>query len=147
MVHYTNKDGTKKRHYWRLDSKSITMFVADTGTKFYKVCATSLEEGFIQKTRQRSSLLCRDRIDQFPCRPIASILLARTISKNRMKLCYSSIHPGANHPFLQMVLVKNSSRGMQLKQFCSPKQLRRPVPSLPYKSFCNENNPSQENSP
>jgi protein kinase D len=37
MVHYTNKDGTKKRHYWRLDSKSITMFVADTGTKFYKV--------------------------------------------------------------------------------------------------------------
>jgi hypothetical protein len=36
-VHYTNKDGTKKRHYWRLDSKSITMFVADTGTKFYKV--------------------------------------------------------------------------------------------------------------
>ena len=37
MVHHTNKDGTKRRHYWRLDSKSITMFVSDTGTKFYKV--------------------------------------------------------------------------------------------------------------
>ena len=26
MVHFTNKDIMKKRHYWRLDSKSITMF-------------------------------------------------------------------------------------------------------------------------
>ena len=26
MVHYTNKDRTKKRYYWRLDTKSIQMF-------------------------------------------------------------------------------------------------------------------------
>ena len=26
MVHFTNKDNMRKRHYWRLDSKSITMF-------------------------------------------------------------------------------------------------------------------------
>ena len=26
MVHFTNKDSMRKRHYWRLDSKSITMF-------------------------------------------------------------------------------------------------------------------------
>ena len=26
MVHFTNKDIMRKRHYWRLDSKSITMF-------------------------------------------------------------------------------------------------------------------------
>ena len=26
MVHFTNKDHMKKKHYWRLDSKSITMF-------------------------------------------------------------------------------------------------------------------------
>jgi protein kinase D len=26
MVHFTNKDIMKKRHYWRLDSKTITMF-------------------------------------------------------------------------------------------------------------------------
>ena len=27
----------RKKHYWRLDSKCITMFVTDTGNKFYKV--------------------------------------------------------------------------------------------------------------
>ena len=26
MVHFTDKDNMRKRHYWRLDSKSITMF-------------------------------------------------------------------------------------------------------------------------
>lgn len=26
LVHFTNKDSMRKRHYWRLDSKSITMF-------------------------------------------------------------------------------------------------------------------------
>uniref|UniRef100_A0A023F3P7 protein kinase C n=2 Tax=Triatoma infestans TaxID=30076 RepID=A0A023F3P7_TRIIF len=36
MVHYTNKDSLRKRHYWRLDSKSITLFQTDTGTKYYK---------------------------------------------------------------------------------------------------------------
>ncbi|KAK9497813.1 hypothetical protein O3M35_003733 [Rhynocoris fuscipes] len=36
MIHYTNKDSMRKRHYWRLDSKSITLFQSDTGTKYYK---------------------------------------------------------------------------------------------------------------
>jgi len=36
LVHHTSKDPTRKKHYWRLDSKCITLFVADTGTKFYK---------------------------------------------------------------------------------------------------------------
>ena len=26
MVHFTDKDSMRKRHYWRLDSKSVTMF-------------------------------------------------------------------------------------------------------------------------
>ena len=26
MVHFTNKDSMRKKHFWRLDSKSITMF-------------------------------------------------------------------------------------------------------------------------
>uniref|UniRef100_A0A7N6AXE5 protein kinase C n=1 Tax=Anabas testudineus TaxID=64144 RepID=A0A7N6AXE5_ANATE len=36
MVHYTNKDTLRKRHYWRLDSKCITLFQNDTGSKYYK---------------------------------------------------------------------------------------------------------------
>ncbi|XP_065211557.1 serine/threonine-protein kinase D1 isoform X2 [Planococcus citri] len=36
MVHFTNKEKQRKRHYWRLDSKSITLFQSDTGTKYYR---------------------------------------------------------------------------------------------------------------
>ncbi|XP_053553916.1 LOW QUALITY PROTEIN: serine/threonine-protein kinase D1 [Bombina bombina] len=36
MVHYTSKDPMRKRHYWRLDSKCITLFQNDTGSKYYK---------------------------------------------------------------------------------------------------------------
>ncbi|NP_001263644.1 serine/threonine-protein kinase D1 isoform 1 [Rattus norvegicus] len=36
MVHYTSKDTLRKRHYWRLDSKSITLFQNDTGSRYYK---------------------------------------------------------------------------------------------------------------
>uniref|UniRef100_A0A6Q2X4J6 Serine/threonine-protein kinase n=1 Tax=Esox lucius TaxID=8010 RepID=A0A6Q2X4J6_ESOLU len=36
MVHYTSKDNLRKRHYWRLDTKSLSLFQNDTGAKFYK---------------------------------------------------------------------------------------------------------------
>jgi len=36
MVHFTNKDSMRKRHYWRLDSKSVTMFKSETGPNYYK---------------------------------------------------------------------------------------------------------------
>lgn len=36
LVHFTNKEKPVKRHYWRLDSKAITMFVSDQGSKYYK---------------------------------------------------------------------------------------------------------------
>ncbi|KAM9842243.1 serine/threonine-protein kinase D1 [Aulostomus maculatus] len=36
MVHYTSKDNLRKRHYWRLDSKCITLFQSETGSKYYK---------------------------------------------------------------------------------------------------------------
>lgn len=26
----------RKRHYWRLDSKALTLFQSDTGSKYYK---------------------------------------------------------------------------------------------------------------
>uniref|UniRef100_A0A8D8IJ44 Serine/threonine-protein kinase n=1 Tax=Culex pipiens TaxID=7175 RepID=A0A8D8IJ44_CULPI len=36
LVHFTNKEKTVKRHYWRLDSKAITLFVSDQGSKYYR---------------------------------------------------------------------------------------------------------------
>jgi hypothetical protein len=36
LVHFTNKDKTVKRHYWRLDSKAVTFFVSDQGSKYYR---------------------------------------------------------------------------------------------------------------
>uniref|UniRef100_A0AAQ5YXB9 protein kinase C n=1 Tax=Amphiprion ocellaris TaxID=80972 RepID=A0AAQ5YXB9_AMPOC len=40
MVHYTSRDNLRKRHYWRLDSKSLSLFQNDTGAKFYKDIAS-----------------------------------------------------------------------------------------------------------
>uniref|UniRef100_A0A182KA76 protein kinase C n=1 Tax=Anopheles christyi TaxID=43041 RepID=A0A182KA76_9DIPT len=36
LVHFTSKEKTIKCHYWRLDSKAITLFVSDQGSKYYK---------------------------------------------------------------------------------------------------------------
>lgn len=36
LVHFTNKEKSAKRHYWRLDSKAITLFVSDHGSKYFK---------------------------------------------------------------------------------------------------------------
>lgn len=36
LVHFTNKEKLVRRHYWRLDSKAITMFVSDQGSKYFK---------------------------------------------------------------------------------------------------------------
>lgn len=36
LVHHTNKEKSVKRHYWRLDSKAITLFVSDHGSKYFK---------------------------------------------------------------------------------------------------------------
>lgn len=36
LVHFTSKDKNVKKHYWRLDSKAITLFVSDQGSKYYK---------------------------------------------------------------------------------------------------------------
>uniref|UniRef100_H2USQ1 Serine/threonine-protein kinase n=1 Tax=Takifugu rubripes TaxID=31033 RepID=H2USQ1_TAKRU len=36
MVHYTNCDNLRKRHFWRLDTKSLTLFQNESGAKFYK---------------------------------------------------------------------------------------------------------------
>uniref|UniRef100_A0A8C4WZF9 protein kinase C n=1 Tax=Eptatretus burgeri TaxID=7764 RepID=A0A8C4WZF9_EPTBU len=36
MVHFSNKDNLRKRHFWRLDCKCITLYQSDTGNKYYK---------------------------------------------------------------------------------------------------------------
>ncbi|XP_072345764.1 serine/threonine-protein kinase D3-like [Scyliorhinus torazame] len=36
LMHYSKIDSLRKRHYWRLDSKCITLYQNETGTKFYK---------------------------------------------------------------------------------------------------------------
>ncbi|CDQ70509.1 unnamed protein product [Oncorhynchus mykiss] len=36
MVHYSNKDTLRKRHYWRLDCKCIILFQNNTTNKYYK---------------------------------------------------------------------------------------------------------------
>lgn len=36
LVHYTSLDRAVKRYFWRLDSKTITLFISDQGTKYHK---------------------------------------------------------------------------------------------------------------
>ncbi|XP_050530669.1 serine/threonine-protein kinase D1 isoform X2 [Daktulosphaira vitifoliae] len=36
LVHFTNKDNQRKFHYWRLDSKLITLFINDKTSKYFK---------------------------------------------------------------------------------------------------------------
>jgi protein kinase D len=35
-LEYTSCVLQRKRHYWRLDTKSVTLFQSDTGSKYYK---------------------------------------------------------------------------------------------------------------
>uniref|UniRef100_A0A7N8Y964 Serine/threonine-protein kinase n=1 Tax=Mastacembelus armatus TaxID=205130 RepID=A0A7N8Y964_9TELE len=55
MVHYTSRDNLRKRHYWRLDSKSLSMFQNDTGSKFYKEIPLS-EILQVEQSRDYSNL-------------------------------------------------------------------------------------------
>ncbi|MBN3296282.1 KPCD1 kinase, partial [Amia calva] len=41
LVHHTCTDPLRKRHYWLLDSKSITLYQNETGTKYYKELSLS----------------------------------------------------------------------------------------------------------
>ncbi|XP_030369429.1 serine/threonine-protein kinase D1 [Scaptodrosophila lebanonensis] len=36
MVHYTSLDKAVKRYFWRLDSKTITLFISEQGSKYHK---------------------------------------------------------------------------------------------------------------
>lgn len=36
MVHHTSRDALRKRHYWTLDCKCLTLFQNESGSKYYK---------------------------------------------------------------------------------------------------------------
>ncbi|KAI0212920.1 Serine/threonine-protein kinase D3 [Lamellibrachia satsuma] len=36
MVHFTNRDNLRKRHYWKLDTKSITMYQKENESRYFK---------------------------------------------------------------------------------------------------------------
>lgn len=36
MVHFTDKDGQRRRHYWKLDTKAVTMFQNENSSRYYK---------------------------------------------------------------------------------------------------------------
>lgn len=36
LVHFTSLDSTAKRYFWRLDSKTITLFISEQGSKYHK---------------------------------------------------------------------------------------------------------------
>ncbi|XP_064603688.1 serine/threonine-protein kinase D3-like isoform X2 [Liolophura sinensis] len=36
MVHYTNKDSSRRRYFWRLDTKSLTLYQTDKTSRYYK---------------------------------------------------------------------------------------------------------------
>lgn len=38
MVHYTDRHNMRKKHFWRLDTKSIVMYKDESSTGYYKVC-------------------------------------------------------------------------------------------------------------
>ena len=97
-----------------------------------------IEKGFIHKRRQRSSLLFGVRIDSIPC-PTGYFAPRWQVERDGFikffisfwcKLLYSSYHPCAIHPILQIVTVQNSWRGKKLNQFHPPRSSRRPLPSL-----------------
>ncbi|CAB4057499.1 PKD [Lepeophtheirus salmonis] len=55
LVHFTSKGSMKKRHYWRLDTKSITLFQSDSGANYYKEIPLS-EILSVEASKKRESM-------------------------------------------------------------------------------------------
>ncbi|KAK7104400.1 hypothetical protein V1264_019124 [Littorina saxatilis] len=58
MIHFTDKDNTRRRHLWRLDAKSVTLFVDEKSSRYYKEIPldsiTSIEPAKVAKTSDLS---------------------------------------------------------------------------------------------
>lgn len=77
----------RKRHYWRLDSKCITLFQSDTGNKYYKVrgnditCCLSLFLIFCYQPLVLSSPLVHPSLlQEIPLSEILSLEPAQNVS-------------------------------------------------------------------
>ena len=46
MTHLTERDAMRRRHFWRLDTKTLTMFENETSHKYFKVCFCTHITGF-----------------------------------------------------------------------------------------------------
>ena len=99
------------------------------------------EEGFLQKTRQRSSLLFggQNLFNSFP-RKLFFVWLVLTIA---WYAPWWFEIKGWILPILPNPPRQNSQRGKELNKFFPPKQKRRLLPCLLYKSFCYGWNPVQ----
>lgn len=86
MVHYTSKDLLRKRHYWRLDSKCITLFQNDTGSKYYK--EIPLSEILSLEPAQNFSLLPEGANPH--CFEITTTLLVYYVGEN-LSRCETSV--------------------------------------------------------
>ncbi|KAI5616451.1 serine/threonine-protein kinase D1 isoform X2 [Silurus asotus] len=88
LVHFTSKDTLRKRHYWRLDSKSITLFQNDTGSKYYK--EIPLSEVLSLEPAQNFSLLPEGANPH--CFEIATATLVYYVGENLSQEDYSLFH-------------------------------------------------------
>ncbi|KAK3538024.1 hypothetical protein QTP70_027381 [Hemibagrus guttatus] len=88
LVHFTSKDTLRKRHYWRLDSKCITLFQNDTGSKYYK--EIPLSEILSLEPAQNFSLLPEGANPH--CFEIATATLIYYVGENLSQEDYSLFH-------------------------------------------------------
>ncbi|XP_058256007.1 serine/threonine-protein kinase D1 isoform X3 [Hemibagrus wyckioides] len=88
LVHFTSKDTLRKRHYWRLDSKCITLFQNDTGSKYYK--EIPLSEILSLEPAQNFSLLPEGANPH--CFEIATATLVYYVGENLSQEDYSLFH-------------------------------------------------------
>ena len=66
---------------------------------------------------------------------VALAILHQDNLKNRMNSSFSSYHSGAIHPFPHIILVSEKLVQLNIEKILSPKQQRRPLPSLLSLSF------------
>ncbi|KAF7704416.1 hypothetical protein HF521_021488 [Silurus meridionalis] len=122
MVHYTNKDNLRKRHYWRLDSKSLTLFQNDTGAKFYKEIPLS-EILQVEAARDFSSLAMGGNPH---CFEIITATMVYYVGENT----------GGSHLHMHNTMLAASGVGLEVAQGweMAIRQALMPVPVTPQPS-------------
>ena len=55
LVHHVGTNAARKRHFWRLDNKSIVMYKDENSTGYYKVSVGEIAIGDIQKQNKKKA--------------------------------------------------------------------------------------------